>query len=118
MKKSVAEVKMEAEKDLYDALESKDREVKMSRIAKNQTKERDKTSQKYHPLKTRQESLNVEIQSRWKEYGEDLLNVENSGDPLPAAAPVHGPEPQVTMGYGYSHDCNQEHETEKSKRTI
>ena len=40
----------------------------------------------------------MEIQSRWKEYYEDLLNVENPSDPLPAPAPVHGLEPQVTMG--------------------
>ena len=38
------------------------------------------------------------IQNRWKGYYEDLLNVENRSDPLPATAPVHGPEPQVTMG--------------------
>ena len=41
---------------------------------------------------------NVDIQNRWKEYYEDLLNVENLSDPLPAVALVHGPEPQVTIG--------------------
>ena len=40
MKKSVAEVKMEAEKDLYDELESKEGEAKIYRIAKIRQRKR------------------------------------------------------------------------------
>ena len=39
----------------------------------------------------------MEVKNKWKEYHEDLLNVENPSDPLPTAAPVHGPEAQVNM---------------------
>ena len=40
LKKSVAEVKMEAEKDLYDELESKDGEAKIYRVIKIRQRKR------------------------------------------------------------------------------
>ena len=53
VKNSVEEVKLEAEKDMYDELESKDGEAEIYRIAK--IRQRDKTSQQYNALKTQHE---------------------------------------------------------------
>ena len=97
---SVAEAKMVAEKDLYDELESKDGEANIHRIAKVRQRMRQDITAKSCIKDSAGKLLvqNVEIQNKWKEYYEDLLNVENPSDPLPAVALVNGPEPQVTMG--------------------
>ena len=58
---------------------------------------------------------NVEIQNRWKEYYEGILNMKNPNDPLQAAALLYSREPHITMGEVTT--AIKKCETEKS-RTI
>ena len=38
-----------------------------------------------------------QLSKRWKDYYEELLNVENESNPLFPADPVHGPDEDVTL---------------------
>ena len=99
VKKNVAEAKMEAEKDLYDELESKEGQAKIYSIAKIRQRKRQDITE-ISCIKDSSGKLlveNEEIQNRWKEFYEDLLYIENPSDPLPGAAPVSGPEPEVIL---------------------
>ncbi len=97
-RRAVAKAKFEATKEWYDELDTHEGQDKIYRISKQREKERrDVMGMKV--VKSKDGTILVEgekVKERWKEYFEELLNVENDRGELEKVEAVEGPELDVT----------------------
>lgn len=97
-KRAVAKAISDAVQHIYDELNTKEGEAKIYKIAKARQRSR-QDRQAVNMIKDKDGKILTEeeaIRDRWKSYFEELLNVENGREPLKEAAPVEGPESEIT----------------------
>ncbi|XP_034047688.1 collagen alpha-2(V) chain [Thalassophryne amazonica] len=97
-KRAVAKAKKEVWKDWYDNLETKEGEKKIYKVAKQRARTRQDVGEvagiknKNGVLLTDEEK----IKERWREYFNNLLNVENEREQLEECPPVEGPVQEIS----------------------
>ena len=98
-KKAVAQSRSEASKPLYEKLGTPEGEQMIYRISKARERRRRDVEECYY-IKDKHQNILIEdenIRKRWKEYFEELLNVENERGLLEEALPTLGPIENITL---------------------
>ena len=98
-KKAVAQSRSEASKPLYEKLGTPEGEQMVYRISKARERRRRDVEECYY-IKDKHHNILIEdenIRKRWKEYFEELLNVENEQGLLEEALPILGPLENITL---------------------
>ena len=98
-KRAVAKAKEEAWKKWYDNMETKEGEKLIYKVAKQRAKNRQDIGE-VSVIKSKEGDMLTDeknIKERWQEYFSDLLNVENSREPLEEQPPVEDPVQGITQ---------------------
>ena len=98
-KKAVAKAREEAWRGWYEKLGTPEGEMTIYRVAKSRSKQQQDIGQMGMVRNANQEILTdgKDIKNRWKQYYQQLLNIENERGTLVEAETVQGPIREITL---------------------